>query len=79
MYSSILEASLFWGYRLNFGGKKPSAEDKWECWNFTVDTYPRYRAIVGWACFVSFLINRCNISLLPDVWETLLAEGGLEE
>ena len=21
----------FWGYMTNFGGKKPSAEGKWEC------------------------------------------------
>ena len=23
----------FWGYRAYFGGKKPSAEGKWACWN----------------------------------------------
>ena len=26
------EPHHFWGYKPNFGGKKPSAEGKWECW-----------------------------------------------
>ena len=32
----------------------------------------------SYSCLVSFLIDQCNISLLPDVWETLPVEGGLE-
>ena len=46
---------------------------------FTTDTCQRYRAIVSRACLVSFLIDGCNIGLLPDVWETLLVEGGFEK
>ena len=46
---------------------------------FTADTCQRYRAIVGWACPVFFLIDQCNTSLLSDVWETLLVEGGFGE
>ena len=46
---------------------------------FTIDTCLRYRAIIGWACLVSFLIDGCNTGLLPDVWETLMVEGGFEK
>ena len=46
---------------------------------FTTDSCQGYRAIIGWAYLVSFLVNRRLIGLFPDVREALLKEGGFEK
>ena len=47
--------------------------------NFTTDICQGYRAIIGWACLVSFLVNRRNTGLFPAVWEAPLMERGFEK